>query len=89
MAQRRGRQLVAGLAFTMLLALSPGAQAQEWGEDRWESLWTQVVTWLEALRVEGPATTKCDHGALIDPDGCPGRNTAGATDHGPLIDPNG
>lgn len=82
MVRRKGRPLAAGLALVFTLALAPEARG---------GLWSRLAAWLQGLAPEGAPAAKCDHGAHIDPNGCPRAGAAppGGADHGAQIDPNG
>lgn len=73
--------VVAVLALT-LAAPAAAANPAGWGEvrDLAAGLWPRVLRWL-GLGPAGSAVPKCDHGAMIDPNGCPKA--------GSQIDPNG
>lgn len=107
---RKGRiRLGAVLAVVAVLALTlaaPAAAASPagWGEvrDLAAGLWPRVLRWL-GFGPAGSAVPKCDHGAMIDPNGCakagshidpngapsPAEAAGAETEHGSMIDPNG
>ncbi len=75
---RRGGTLAGALALAALLGLPPDRGLGS----LWSWIWSAVTA------------PSCEHGASIDPNGCPSSQKedglpAPGTDDGPMIDPNG
>ena len=96
---KREIRLGAAVALVAMLALATAAPAGASGWSGWDEAreWSggivpRVLSWLSLGRLGSVISPKCDHGASIDPNGCPNASykTGGMTvEDGASIDPNG
>jgi hypothetical protein len=91
MFPRNKNRIAAAVVLTGALALVSVAPAgaagwPDWGDAHvWvDRLLPRALAWL-GLANSHSSTPTCDHGASIDPNGCP----KAAVNHGASIDPNG
>jgi hypothetical protein len=95
---KKETRIGAAVALLAVLALASAAPARAagwsgWGEAReWsDGIMPRVLSWL-GLGPNSVVLPKCDHGAHIDPNGCPNagdRLESTKADDGASIDPNG
>jgi len=53
-----------------------------------DGLWISPWLWLTGFWTPKSESSLCEHGAHVDPNGCP-KDSAGGSKHGAHVDPNG